>query len=246
MLIVARSAFRFWNWQVSFQTCWFSQSFRCRPVTGPQAPCSGAQQECFGAPASPSAAPSSHSIQEAPSSSPSPLPTRHTATPSQPAITLHTSCFLLRSPPTEEATAVFMASTFSLITSPPSAMCWLCVSQVSRWRAERGRVCSCAHAVTECVSSDPTVFIIRLVVLLLSLLIFISAIYGSRKVAKRFVSDSAEAFRLGMMLELSWMCVLVSSYRPPGGSRLSHGRTWMLEETKGGGKVVEEQEEAAL
>ncbi|XP_023196995.1 scavenger receptor cysteine-rich type 1 protein M130-like [Xiphophorus maculatus] len=76
---------------------------------------------------------------------------------------------------------------------------------------------SVSHVLTLSVS-DPTVFIIRLVVLLLSLLIFISAIYCSHTVAKR----------------------------PPGGSRLSHGRTWMLEEKKGGGKVVEEQEEAAL
>ncbi|PWA21334.1 hypothetical protein CCH79_00003428 [Gambusia affinis] len=79
------------------------------------------------------------------------------------------------------------------------------------------RVLTLTVSVTACVSSDPAVFIIRLVVLLFCLLIFISAIYCSHKVAKR----------------------------PPEGSRLSHGRSWMLEETKRE-EVVEEQEEAAL
>ncbi|TDH13429.1 hypothetical protein EPR50_G00057470 [Perca flavescens] len=88
------------------------------------------QQEvfrCSGAPPSPSAAPSSHSTQEAPSSSPSPPPTQHTTTPSQLSITLPTSCFLLQRPPTKEATAVFITSMFSLITSPLRALCSLSV-----------------------------------------------------------------------------------------------------------------------
>ncbi|MEQ2195098.1 hypothetical protein XENOCAPTIV_007474, partial [Xenoophorus captivus] len=52
-------------------------------------------------------------------------------------------------------------------------------------------LCSCVtefDLLTECVSSDPTIFIIRLV-LLLSLLLFISLIYSSLQVASTFVSD---------------------------------------------------------
>ncbi|XP_054898683.1 scavenger receptor cysteine-rich type 1 protein M130-like [Poeciliopsis prolifica] len=64
--------------------------------------------------------------------------------------------------------------------------------------------------------TDPTVFLIRLVVLLLSLLISISVIYWSHQVAER----------------------------PPGGSRLTHGRSGCWRKMRG--EVAEDQEEEAL
>ncbi|XP_042253981.1 non-specific lipid transfer protein GPI-anchored 23-like [Thunnus maccoyii] len=115
------------------QTCCFRQSSLCLlPWTGSPRPSSRGFR-CVGAPTSPSAAPSSLNTQEAPSSSPSPPPTRHTTTPSQLSITPLTSCFLLQTPPTKETTAVFMASMFLLITSPLRAVCCLSLSQIQQF-----------------------------------------------------------------------------------------------------------------
>ena len=113
------------------QTCCFSPTSLRPPLwTGSPRPSSRGFR-CSGAPPSPSAAPPSHSTQEAPSSSPSPPPPQHSTTPSQLSITPPISCFLLQSPPTKEATAVFITSTFFLMTSSLRAVWSLSLSQVS-------------------------------------------------------------------------------------------------------------------